>query len=504
MKLTPEAYLQRMRSSSVYNVAVKTPLEDAPLLSERLGRRVLLKREDLQPVFSFKLRGAFAAISRLSQAELTRGVIAASAGNHAQGVALAARRLSVRALIVVPTTTPEVKQAAIRALGAELVTFGDAYDDACCHALELAEKEGLTFIHPYDDPEVIAGQGTIGLELHDQLPPDAEAVFVSVGGGGLISGVALALKQLRPGIKVIGAEPEDSDSLHRSLAAGTRVKLDRVGLFADGVAVRQVGEEPFSIARLYVDEVIVVSNDAICAAVKEVFEDRRAVLEPAGALAVAGMSAWVRREGPGAPVAAIACGANINFDRLRHVAERAALGEDTEMVLAVKIPEEPGSFRRLCSVLGDRSITEFNYRMGDSRTATVFVGLKTRSAAEVPGVMASLAHSGFEAHDLTGNEMAKTHLRHMVGGRSQDAGHERIFHFDFPEKPGALTRFLDVLGGRWNISLFHYRCHGSDRGRVLAGFQVPEGTGDRLAEALATLGYDSTDETDNPAIRLFL
>jgi threonine dehydratase len=505
MILSPEAYLQRMRSSAVYNVAVKTPLEEAPVLSQRTGCRIFLKREDLQPVFSFKLRGAYAAISRLTPEQLAQGVIAASAGNHAQGVALAARQLGIRSVIVVPTTTPWVKQEAILRLGAELITWGDTYDDAFCRAKELAEEKSLVFIHPYDDPDVIAGQGTIGIELHDQLPFDTKAVFVAVGGGGLISGIALALKQLRPSIQIIGVEPEDSDSLSRSLAARSRVQLDRVGLFADGVAVRMVGEETFSIARDWVDRVEVVSNDAICAAVKEVFEDRRAVLEPAGALAIAGMRAHLAREGEaGAAYAAVACGANINFDRLRHVAERAAIGENTEAILAVKIPERPGAFRQLCDALGARSITEFNYRMGDPQTATVFVGVQTSHAREGAELASALDSQGFQALDLTDNELAKTHVRHMVGGRCPNAQGERLYHVDFPERKGALMTFLNHMGRKWNISLFHYRNHGSDRGRVLVGFEVPEGTEDEFTQTLASLKYDVTDESENPALRLFL
>ena len=445
--LTPAEYPRRIRSSPVYDVAVKTPLEHAPTISAKIGNRIYLKREDLQPVFSFKLRGAYAAMSRLSPTQLAKGVIAASAGNHAQGVALAAQKLGCNATIVVPVTTPEVKQRAIIALGADLIRYGDSYDEAYGHACLLAEKRDLVFIHPYDDPDVIAGQGTIGLELAEQLPPDCHAVFVPIGGGGLISGIALALKQLRPGIKVIGVEPEDADSAYLSLKAGYPVRLEKVGIFADGVAVRQVGEETFRIIQEWVDEIIVVSNDAICAAIKDVFEDRRAVLEPSGALALAGLKQYAEQnESKGATFAAIASGANVNFDRLRHISERAALGEHSEAILAVKIPGRPGSFRQLCEILGSRSITEFNYRMGESQVATIFVGLNIKSQDEITTILGNLSANHFEAHDLSSNELAKTHIRHMVGGPSSSASDERLFHFDFPERPGALSQFLNQLG----------------------------------------------------------
>lgn len=502
--LTPAEYLQKIRSSAVYNVAIKTPLEFAPVISQRVGCEVFLKREDLQPVFSFKLRGAYAAMSRLSPAQLRKGVVAASAGNHAQGVALAARQLSCHATIVVPVTTPEVKTRAIEALGATLIKFGDSYDDAYAHARELETANSYVFVHPYDDPDVIAGQGTIGLELDEQLPANCEAVFVAIGGGGLISGIALAIKQLRPDIKVIGVEPEDSDAMSLSLQAGHRVRLDRVGIFADGVAVKLVGEETFRIAQEWVDEVMVVSNDEICAAVKDVFEDRRAVLEPAGALAIAGLKAYAASHALEGSLAAVACGANVNFDRLRHISERAALGEHSEAILAVKIPERPGSFRQLCEVLGNRSITEFNYRMGDADQAVIFVGLHIRSTADVEAILSDLRSHDFEAFDLSLNEIAKTHVRHMVGGKSSHASDERLFHFDFPERPGALLNFLNSLGQSWNISMFHYRNHGADKGRVLCGIQVPVATSADFARFLQELGYDYSDETENLALRLFL
>ena len=504
-RLTAAEYLQRIRSSPVYDVAVKTPLEHAPTISAKIGNLVYLKREDLQPVFSFKLRGAYAAMSRLSSTQLAKGVIAASAGNHAQGVALAAQQLRCNATIVVPVTTPEVKQRAIVALGANLIRFGDSYDEAYAYACLLAENRDLVFIHPYDDPDVIAGQGTIGIELDDQLPLDCEAVFVPIGGGGLISGIAMALKQLRPRIKIIGVEPEDADSAYFSLKAGHPVRLDKIGLFADGVAVRQVGEETFRIIQDWVDEVIVVSNDAICSAIKDVFEDCRAVLEPSGALALAGLKEYVSRSNlTGACLAAIASGANVNFDRLRHISERAALGEHSEAILAVRIPERPGSFRQLCEILGSRSITEFNYRMAESQVATIFVGLNIKSQDEITTILGNLSTNHFEAHDLSTNELAKTHIRHMVGGPSASSSDERLFHFDFPERPGALSQFLNQLGQTWNISLFHYRNHGSDKGRVLCGIQVPPSTESQFDEFLTNLGYDNTEETDNIALRLFL
>jgi len=494
-----------MRSSAVYNVAVRTPLEHAPLLSRRIGNSVWLKREDQQPVFSFKLRGAYALMARLDAEILDRGVVAASAGNHAQGVALAAQRLGTTATIVVPTTTPTIKQEAIRRLGAELVVSGDSYDDACAHARSIERERGLFFVPPYDHPDIIAGNGTVGLEIDEQHPGEVDAVFVAIGGGGLAAGVALALKQLRPGVRIIGVEPEDSDAMSQSLALGRRVTLDRVGLFADGVAVKCPGEETFRICQEWLDEVIVVSNDAICAAVKEIFEDRRAVLEPAGALAYAGLKAWAEREkATGQQLVAIACGANLNFDRLRVIAERAQIGEHHEALFAVTIPERPGAFRELCRALGDRNVTEFNYRMGDPRRAIVFAGVQLRDEAERHSLLGSLTEAGYKAVDLTEDEIAKTHLRHMVGGRCDHATYERIFHFDFPERHGALATFLDRIGGTWNISLFHYRNHGSDRGRVLCGIQVRPETEAAFTRFLSELGYDFVEQTGSEALRLFL
>lgn len=494
--------LQRMQQSPVYDVAVCSSCDYAPVISERLGNRVYIKREDTQPTFSFKLRGAYCAMAGLPAGSR---VIAASAGNHAQGVALAAQRLGFSATIVVPTTTPDVKQNAICALGAELILHGDSYDDAYMFARSRSDAEGLKFIHPYDDPDVIVGQGTIGVELASQLPAGTSKVFVAIGGGGLISGVALALRSLRPEIEVIGVEPEDSDAMSQSLRCGSRVRLERVGIFADGVAVKQVGELPFAILSHLGVRVITVSNDAICAAVKECFEDRRAVLEPAGALAVAGLRAYVESSGiEGETLAAIACGANVNFDRLGFIAERAALGEHTEAIFAVKIPERPGAFRSLCDTLQNRNITEFNYRMGDADVAVVFVGVRTRSLEDSRAILSDLIAGEYEATDLSSNELAKTHVRHMVGGKSLCATDERLFHFDFPERPGALGEFLRHLAGKWNISLFHYRNHGADRGRVLVGIQVPAATHEAFDIFLIELGYAYSEETQNPALRLFL
>ena len=504
--MTTQEYLRRMRASAVYNVAVRSDLERAPLLSQRTGNQVWLKREDKQPVFSFKLRGAYAMMARLDSEALERGVVTSSAGNHAQGVGLAAKRLGTKAVIVVPRTTPQIKVDAIRAHGVELVLHGDRYDDAFAKAKELERERGLTFIPPFDHPDVIAGNGTVGLEIHDQMDSEPiDAVFVAVGGGGLISGIAIALKSLRPGTKIIGVEPEDSDAMSQSLAKGERVTLDKVGIFADGVAVRTPGEETFRICREMVDEIVVVSNDAICGALRDVFEDRRAVLEPAGALAYAGLKAWVEREGAvGKNLIAIACGANLNFDRLRFIAERAEMGQKHEAIFAVTIPERPGAFRQLCTSLGPRAVTEFNYRMGDESRAVVFVGAQVRDDVERLEVAASLLGDGFECLDLTHDEVAKIHLRHMVGGRAPQAADERIFHFDFPERPGALADFLDRLGGSWNISLFHYRNQGAERGQVLAGIQVPAHTAEDFESSLIKLGYDFTELTGNPAISLFL
>jgi len=498
-------YLRRALNARVYDVAIETPLELAPSLSARIGNRVLLKREDMQPVFSFKLRGAYNKMVQLPPAVLRRGVIAASAGNHAQGVALAAQRLRCRATIVMPVTTPRIKVDAVAARGAKVVLFGDTYDEAYGEARRIERVKRLTFVHPYDDPDVIAGQGTIGLEILRQAHRPIDAIFVAVGGGGLIAGVGAVIKQLHPEIRVIGVEPTDADAMDRSLKAGRRVKLDHVGLFADGVAVRQVGKESFRVARQVVDEMILVDTDAICAAIKDVFEDTRSILEPAGALAIAGAKAWaVKHRARDREFVAIACGANINFDRLRFVAERAEVGERREAILAVTIPERPGSFKRFCAAIGPRNVTEFNYRMGDPDRAHVFVGLQVQDQKETAAVVKALRGRGFSTLDLSGNEMAKLHVRHLVGGHAPLASDEIIYRFEFPERPGALMKFLNSMRSDWNISLFHYRNHGADYGRVLVGMQVPQGEMPAFRRFLDTLGYPWVDETSNPAYRLFL
>jgi threonine dehydratase len=498
-------YLERILTARVYDVAVETPLELAPALSARTGNRLLLKREDLQPVFSFKLRGAYNKMARLPRETLKRGVIAASAGNHAQGVALAAQQLGCRAVIVMPVTTPSIKVAAVEARGAAVVLRGDSYDDAYAHARKLGRRRGLVFVHPYDDPDVIAGQGTIGMEIARQHPGSLHAVFVAIGGGGLISGIAAYLKRVRSGVKVIGVEPEDADAMYRSLKAGRRVKLEQVGLFADGVAVKQVGEETFRLCRELVDEVIRVDTDAICAAIKDVFEDTRAVLEPAGALAVAGAKAYVERTGArGKSLVAVASGANVNFDRLRFVAEEAELGEKREAVLAVTIPERPGSFRRFCALVGARNITEFNYRYADSREAHVFVGVQVKDRRETDQLIRKLRGSGLKTLDFSDNELAKLHVRHTVGGHAPTVDNEILYRFEFPERPGALMRFLAAMSRGWNISLFHYRNHGADYGRVLVGMQVPPQDKRKFRTFLTRVGYPWYDETRNPAYKLFL
>ncbi len=500
------SYAPLIARARVYDVAIESPLDRAPRLSARLGHDVLLKREDLQPVFSFKLRGAYNKISQLPPAALAHGVICSSAGNHAQGVALAARKRGLRAVIVMPKSTPSIKVDAVAALGGEVVLEGSAYDEANAHALELAAAESLTFVHPFNDPDVIAGQGTIGAELERQWPSQPDAVFVPIGGGGLISGIGAYLKHRYPGIKIIGVEPIESPSMYEALAHGAPVTLDRVGTFADGVAVRRVGDETFRVASEVVDEVLLVSTDEICAAIKDIFEDSRVVVEPAGALAVAGLKRYVEREGPGATtLIAVNSGANMNFDRLRHVAERAEVGEHREALLAVEIPERPGAFLSFCQALGERSITEFNYRYAPGTTARIFVGVALRRGlAEAAEIVAALKAGGYPVLDLSDNELAKLHVRHLVGGQVPGLTDELLYRFEFPERPGALLAFLRAIGDRWNISLFHYRNHGSDYGRVVAGVQVPAADRDRFGEHLARLGYSYWDETENPAYRLFL
>lgn len=499
-------YLEMILRARVYEVAVETPLEHMPNLSRRLNNQVLLKREDLQPVFSFKLRGAYNKMARLDADARARGVIAASAGNHAQGVALAAQRLSIPALIVMPETTPEIKVAAVRRLGADTILHGNAYDEAYGHARALADERHLTFIHPYDDPDVIAGQGTVAMEILRQTQEDLHAIFVPVGGGGLIAGVAAYVKHLYPQIRVVGVEPEDAACLYHALQKRERVTLEQVGIFADGVAVRQVGEEPFRVALECVDEVVLVATDEICAGIKDIFDDTRSIAEPAGALAVAGLKKYVDRTGiTGQHMVAIDSGANMNFDRLRHVSERAEIGEHHEAVLAVTIDEEPGSFQQFCTLIGQRNVTEFNYRYSDPKVAHVFVGIQLRhGAAEKDEIIQRLRAHDYPVCDLTENEMAKLHVRHMVGGKTALALHERLFRFEFPERPGALLRFLTKLGRRWNISLFHYRNHGAAFGRVLVGVQVPAEDDVAFQEFLKDLGYVHCEETDNPVYQLFL
>ena len=498
-------YLERILSARVYDVAVESPLELAPGLTARLNNPLLLKREDLQPVFSFKIRGAYNKMVRLAPSQLNRGVIAASAGNHAQGVALAAQKIGCAATIVMPVTTPQIKVGAVKAAGARVELHGDSYSDAYQRATQLSRRERLTFIHPYDDPDVIAGQGTIGMELLRQWSGPLHAIFVAVGGGGLIGGIAAYVKRLRPEVRIIGVEPVDADAMTRSLAAGRRITLPHVGLFADGVAVKQVGRETFRLARKLVDEMILVDTDSICAAIKDVFEDTRAVLEPAGALAIAGAKSYVERSGiRDKNLIAVACGANINFDRLRFVAERAELGEQREAILAVTIPEVPGSFRRFCSMLGSRNVTEFNYRYSDPEQAHVFVGLQVRNRQETSKLVSRLRRKGLATLDISDNEMAKLHVRHLVGGRAPQASNELLYRFEFPERPGALMKFLESMSHDWNISLFHYRNHGADYGRVLVGMQVPPGERGDFRQFLAKLGYNYVDETNNAAYSLFL
>jgi threonine dehydratase len=502
---TGAEYLRRILNARVYDVAIESPLELAPDLSRRLGNRLLLKREDLQPVFSFKLRGAYNKMAKLSADELARGVIASSAGNHAQGVALAANELGCRAVIVMPTTAPQLKVDAVAARGAEIILSGETFTEAFTYARHLMVERGMTFIHPFDDPDVIAGQGTIGMEILRQHGRPIHAIFVAIGGGGLISGVATYVKQVRPDIRIIGVQHIESDAMAQSVACGHRVELADVGLFSDGTALKVVGEETFRLVREYVDDILIVDTDETCAAIKDVFTDTRTLLEPAGALAIAGAKKYVGESGISDQVlVAIACGANMNFDRLRFVAERAEIGERREAVFAVTIPERPGSFRRFCELVGDRDVTEFNYRISDADEAHVFVGVSIadRSAADI--VAATFRAEGFDTLDLTDDECAKLHLRHLVGGKSVLASDEVLHRFEFPERPGALLTFLQAIRPEWNISLFHYRNHGSDSGRVLVGMQVPESDHDALARFLDDLGYRHWDETDNPAFKLFL
>ena len=513
-KLTPADYLKKILTARVYDVAVESNLEPAKNLSLRLKNTVLLKREDQQPVFSFKLRGAYNKMAHLSAAQLKKGVICASAGNHAQGVAMSAQKLSTRAVVVMPVTTPQLKIDAVRGWGAEVVLHGDSYSDAYAHAVVLEKKQGLTFVHPFDDPDVIAGQGTIAMEMLMQLQTlgsrRLDAVFVAIGGGGLISGVANYIKAVRPEIKIIGVQMNDSNAMMQSVSAEKRITLSDVGLFSDGTAVKLVGEETFRISRELVDEFMTVDTDAVCAAIKDVFVDTRSIVEPAGALAVAAIKKYVAtHKTKGETYAAILCGANMNFDRLRFVAERAEVGEEREALFAVTIPEERGSFRRFCTLIGDlpggpRSVTEFNYRINNSAKAHVFVGLTTSAKGESTKITANFSRHGFNALDLTHDELAKEHIRHMVGGHSVLSKDERLLRFVFPERPGALMKFLSSMQPNWNISLFHYRNQGADYGRILVGLQVPKADNKAFKTFLDTVGYPHVEETNNPVYQLFL
>ena len=504
----PKDYLRKILTAKVYDVARETELELASHLSARIKNKVLLKREDNQPVFSFKLRGAYNKMAHLSSTDLKRGVIAASAGNHAQGVALSAAKLGCKAIIVMPTTTPQVKIDAVRSRGGssvEIVLHGESYSDAYQHALALEKKHQLTFVHPFDDPDVIAGQGTIAMEVLQQHQEPIDAIFLAIGGGGLVAGVGAYIKAVRPDIKVIGVQTVDSDAMKKSLEAGKRVELKEVGLFSDGTAVKLVGKETFRLCQEVVDEIITVDTDAICAAINDVFTDTRSILEPAGALAIAGLKKYVEKHRlKKKTLLAIACGANMNFSRLRFVAERADVGEFREAIFAVTIPEERGSFKAFCKMLGKRNVTEFNYRIAHADQAHIFVGIGTQRAGDNKTIASAFRKAGFATIDLSHDELAKTHLRHMVGGSSTLAKDELLYRFEFPERPGALMRFLDSLAPNWNISLFHYRNHGADYGQILLGIQVPKNEQPAFKQFLTTLGYPHWDESKNPAYRLFL
>ncbi len=501
-----EQTVKKILNARVYEAAIETPLEKAAFLSRRMNNIILIKREDLQPVFSFKLRGAYNKMTTLTQAQLDKGVICASAGNHAQGLAEAARLMGVKATIVMPKTTPDIKVANVRARGGKAVLYGDAFDEALEHARKLEAERGLTFIHPYDDPDIIAGQGTVAREiLHQHRGDDIHAVFIPVGGGGLISGMAAYFKYLQPNIKVIGVEFEESACLAAALKAKRRVTLSQVGIFADGIAVAQIGKEPWKICKDYVDEVITVTSDEICAAVKDIFDDTRSITEPAGAVSVAGMKKFVEREGcTGKTLITVSSGANTNFDRLRYVAERAEVGEHREAILSVTIPEKPGAFKKFVSIIGKRSITEFNYRYDDPNKAHIFVGVKITSLEEREQLISELREADHPVLDLTDNEVAKSHVRHMVGGHAPTISNEHLFRFEFPERPGALGKFLNTLGGHWNISLFHYRNHGAAYGRVLTGIQVPREDMKAFRQKLEELGYPYWEETSNPVYAAFL
>lgn len=503
----PHAYIKRILNARVYDVARETPFDRAPLMSRRIGNEVWFKREDLQPVFSFKCRGAYNKMVNLSDEALARGVVAASAGNHAQGVALAASKLGVRAKIVMPVTTPAIKVEAVRGWGATVLLHGDTFDEAAARARQLVDAEGMTFLHPFDDPDVIAGQGTVAMEIARQATAPLDYVFICCGGGGLLAGMATYLRYIWPKTRIIGVEPEDAACAKVALERGRRVKLKEVGLFADGCAVAQVGKETFKLIREHVDEIITVSTDEICAGVKDIFEDTRAIAEPAGALAVAGMKKYAdTRNIRGASMAATVSGANTNFDRLRYISERTEIGERREAVISVTIPEKPGAFRHFCGALGKRNITEFNYRFADDALARVFVGLTvTPNSDDLPQLCGKLEGMGYSVEDLTDNETAKLHIRYMVGGHAAEAlGDEMVFRVEFPERPGALLTFLDALGTEFNISLFHYRNHGAAYGRILVGLRVPPGRRSALRTVLAGVGYRHWEETDNPAYQMYL
>ena len=502
-------YPKKILSAQIYDLVRETPLDDSPILSERIGNRVLLKREDLQPVFSFKLRGAYNCIRLLSEEQKAKGVIAASAGNHAQGVAMSAKHLGIKATIVMPRTTPTIKVNAVRALGGKVVLAGDTFDEAFAQAEKLVEQTGATYIPPYDHPDVIAGQGTIGVEILRQIPVDIDAIFLAVGGGGLCAGVAAYIKYVRPDIRIVAVEPEDAACLKLALETGRRGKLKHVGLFADGVAVAQIGKVTFPLLKELVDEVVTVSTDEICAAIKDIYEDTRSIVEPAGALSVAAIKSYAARTGvQGKNFVGINCGANMNFDRLRYISERTEIGEKREAVLAVTIPEKPGSFRKFCNVLGKRNITEFNYRYSGteagSAEAQIYVGVQIAEQKDREILVSELESAGYPLLDLTDNELAKLHIRYMVGGHSASVGDELIYRFEFPERPGALMAFLKTLGSKWNISMFHYRNHGAAYGRVLLGLQATAGDRKQVKQTLDSLNYEYWEETDNPAYKLFL
>jgi len=500
----PDSYVKRILNANIYDLVEETPVDNAPALGKRLGNRVLIKREDLQPVFSFKLRGAYNRMLKLTEAEKARGVVAVSAGNHAQGVAMAAAKMGIKAKIVMPRTTPDIKVNAVAALGGEVILSGDSYDAAASHGESLVKKTGMVLIHPFDDPEVIAGQGTVAVELLRQISGPIDAIFVCVGGGGLCAGIAAYVKYVRPDIKIIAVEPDDAACLKAAMEKNRRVRLKQVGLFADGAAVAQIGKETFRVLKETVDEVITVTTDEVCAAIKDIFDDTRSIAEPAGALSVAGLKKYVHEKGwQGKTLVAIESGANMNFDRLRYISERTEIGEQREAVLAVTIPERPGSFKDFCHMVEGRMVTEFNYRLGDPEQAHIFVGVQVRSASDRDELVSSLRKHGCPVEDMTDNEMAKLHIRHMVGGRAA-LNNERVFRFEFPERPGALANFLNRLAGTWNISMFHYRNHGSAFGRVLVGLEIPPQDRAKITEFLHELDYEYVEETRNPAYQFFL